>query len=196
MSPSKRARSAWEVSLHKYIIRDVRQAFATLHLWLVQADALRRGVRARAVHVLIMYPNGRRNVRYKSGTVNTPFTHKKGTHHRTDDEPQRRRRAASRAAREQLLHGVARLEAHRGAFLPPGDGTPCGIDEPLLEDLVEDVLEVEEVRGVADVDELCSHLFARARRLVVRDPELGRGAVSGDGDGAGGRGGDVGVSVE
>src|SRR5260221_14757648 len=64
--------------------------------------------------------------------------------------------------------------------------TEChvGIDEPLLEDVVEDVLEVEEVRGGADVDELRSHLFARARRLVVRDPELGRGAVSGDGDSA------------
>jgi hypothetical protein len=31
---------------------------------------------------------------------------------------------------------------------------------------------------------------------VVRDPELGRGAVSRGGDGAGGRGGHVGVSVE
>ena len=72
----------------------------------------------------------------------------------------------------------------------------CGIDEPLLEDVVEDILEVEEVRGVADVDELRSHRFARARRLVVRDPELGRGTVSGDGDSAGGRGGHVGVSVE
>ena len=85
------------------------------------------------------------------------------------DETQRRRRTASRAAREQLLHGVARLEARRGAFLPPGDGTLFRIDEPLLEDVVEDVLEVEEVRGVADVDELRGHLFARARRLVVRD---------------------------
>jgi len=56
------------------------------------------------------------------------------------------------------LHGVGRF----GAFLPPGDGTPFRIDEPLLEDVVEDVLEVEEVRDVADVDELRGHLFARA----------------------------------
>ena len=93
---------------------------------------------------------------------------------------------------------MARLEARRGAFLPPGEGPPFRIDEPLLEDVVEDVLEVEdsEVRGVADVDELRGHLFASARRLVVRDPELGRGAVSGDADGAGGRGGHVGVSVQ
>jgi len=137
----------------------VRQAFATLHLWLVQTDALRRGVRPRAVHVLVMYPNGRRNVRYRSGTVNTLFIHKEGTHHRTNDKTQRRHRAASRAAREQLLHGVARLEARRSAFLPPGDGTPFRTDELLLEDVVEDVLEVEEVRGVADVDELRGHLF-------------------------------------
>jgi len=135
----------------------VHQAFAALHLWLVQTDALRRGVRPRAVHVLVIYPNGRRNVRYKSGTVNTPFAHKKGTHHRTYDETQRRRRTASRAARKQLLHGVARLEARRGAFLPPGDGTPFRIDEPLLEDMV------EEVCGVADVDDLRGHLFVRTR---------------------------------
>ena len=120
---------------------------------------------------------------------------KRATHH-TDDEAQRRRRAASRAAREQLLDGVARLEASRGALLPPGDGAPFRIDEALLEDVVEDVLEIEEERGVADVDELRGHLFACARRLVVRDPELGRGAVSGGGDGAGGRGGHVGVGVE
>jgi len=100
------------------------------------------------------------NGRYKSGIVNTPFSHKRGTHHRTNDETQRRRRAASRAAREQLLHGVARLEACRGAFLSPGDGTPFRIDEPLLEDVVEDVLEVEEVRGIGDVDKLRGHLFA------------------------------------
>ena len=198
-----RARSAREVSLRKYIIRDVRHAFAALHLWLVQTDALRRGVRARAVHVLVMYPNGRRNVRYTNqgnvnDTVNSHIydTTKKQVTHRTDDETERRRRAAPRAAREQLLDGVARLEARRGAFLPPGDGTPFRIDEALLEDVVEDVLEVEEVRGVADVDELRGHLFARAGRLVVRDPELGRSAVSGEADRAGGRGGHVGVGVE
>ena len=133
------------------------------------------------------------------------YTHETNTHkkkkrkkatHRTDDEAQRERRAASRAAREQFLDGVARLEARRGAFLPPGDGAPFWIDEALLEDVVEDVLEVEEERGVADVDELRGHLFACARRLVVRDPELGRGTVSGSGDGAGGRRGHVGIGVE
>ena len=60
--------------------------------------------------------------------------------------------------------------------------------------MVEDVLEVEEVRGVADVDELRGHLFARARCLVVRDPELGRSAVSGDGDATGAEA-DMSVSV-
>jgi len=65
-----------------------------------------------------------------------------------------------------------------------------------LEDMVEDVLEVEEVHGVTDIDELRGHLFARARRLVVRDPELGRSAVSRDGDGVGGRSGHISVSVE
>jgi hypothetical protein len=49
--------------LRKYIIRDVRQAFAALHLWLVQTNALCCGVRTRAMHVLVMYPKGRRNVR-------------------------------------------------------------------------------------------------------------------------------------
>src|SRR5712691_12655071 len=79
---------------------------------------------------------------------------------------------------EQLLHSVAR----QGAFLPPGDGTPFRIGKLFLEDMVKDVLEVEEVHSVADIDELRGHLFARALRLVARDPELGRSAVSGDGD--------------
>jgi hypothetical protein len=42
----------------------------------------------------------------------------------------------------------------------------------LLEDVVEDVLEVKEVRGIADVDELGGHLLVRTGRLVVGDPEL------------------------
>src|SRR5260221_6988402 len=79
------------------------------------------------------------------------------------------------ATREQLLDGVAHLEARQGAFFPPSNGTPLRIDEPLLEDVVEDVLEVEEVRGVANVDELRGHLFSCARRLVVheRSDEVG-----------------------
>jgi len=90
------------------------------------------------------------------------------------------------------LHSVA----HQGAFLPPGDGTPFRIGKLFLEDMVKDVLEVEEVHSVADIDELRGHLFARALRLVARDPELGRSAVSGDGDGVGGRSGHVSVSVD
>ncbi len=93
----------------------------------------------------------------------------------TDDKTQRRRGAASCAACEQPLDGVARLEARRGAFFPPSNGTPCRIDKPLLEDMVEDVLNVEELRGVADVDELRSDLFTCMRCLVVceRSDEVG-----------------------
>ena len=74
---------------------------------------------------------------------------------------------------EEVLNSVAGLEAHRGAVLPPGDGTPLGIHEALLKDVVEDILEVEDVNAVADVKELCGSLLVSAGRLVVGDPELG-----------------------
>jgi hypothetical protein len=52
-----------------------------------------------------------------------------------------------------------------------------------LKNVFKDVLEVEQLRGVADVDELRGHLPVHARRLIVRDPKFGRrtrrGAVSG-----------------
>jgi len=67
---------------------------------------------------------------------------------------------------------VARLETRGGALLPPSDGAPLGVDESLLEDVVEDVLEVEEVQGVGDADKLRRQLLVRARRQLVRDPEL------------------------
>jgi len=82
-------------------------------------------------------------------------------------------RGAAGAAREQVLDGAAGLQTHGGAVLPPGDGAPLGIDEALLEDVVEDVLKVEQVRSVADVDELGSDLLVRTRCLVVGNPELG-----------------------
>ena len=43
----------------------------------------------------------------------------------------------------------------------------------MLEDVIENVLEVEQLRGIADVDELSGDLLVRARRLVVGDPKLG-----------------------
>ena len=54
---------AREVPLREDIIRDMRQALTALHLGQIEADTLRRGMRARAVHVLIVNPNSRRNVR-------------------------------------------------------------------------------------------------------------------------------------
>ena len=38
----------------------------------------------------------------------------------------------------------------------------------MLEEVAEDVFEVKEVHGVADVDELCSDLFMCTRCLVVK----------------------------
>src|SRR5260221_12290639 len=67
-------------------------------------------------------------------------------------------RAASCAAREQLLHGAARFEVDRGPST--SDRTPFRINKPLLEHVVKDVLEVEEGRGIIDVDELRGCLFA------------------------------------
>jgi hypothetical protein len=40
----------------------------------------------------------------------------------------------------------------------------------LLEDVVENVLEIEEVRGIVDIDELGGDLLMNAGRLVVGDP--------------------------
>jgi hypothetical protein len=52
-----------------------------------------------------------------------------------------------------------------------------------LKNVLKDVLEVKQLRGVADVDKLRGHLPMHTRRLVVRDPKFGRrarrGAVNG-----------------
>lgn len=94
------------------------------------------------------------------------------TRPRTDNEVERGLGGAASAAREQVLDGAAALQTRGGAVLPPGDGTPLGINETLLEDVVEDILKVEQVRGVADIDELSSDLLLCTRRLVVGNPEL------------------------
>jgi len=90
----------------------------------------------------------------------------------TDDEVQRGFGGVSGTAGEQVLHGAAGLDTRGGAILPPGDGAPLGVHEALLEDVVENVLEIEELRGVGDFDELGGDLLVRAGRLVVSDPEL------------------------
>lgn len=92
---------------------------------------------------------------------------------RTDNKVERSLGGAASAAREQVLDGAAGLQTHGGAVLPPADGAPLGVDESLLEDVIEDVLKVEQVRSVADIDELSSDLLVRTRRVVVGDPELG-----------------------
>jgi hypothetical protein len=51
----------------------------------------------------------------------------------------------------------------------------------LLEDVIEHILEIEDVRLIATVDELCSHMFVGARHLVVGNPEL-RGATASRGN--------------
>jgi len=91
----------------------------------------------------------------------------------TDDEVEGGFGGASGAACEEVLDSVAGLETHGGAVLPPRDGTPLGIHEALLEDVVENVLEVENVGSVADVEELGGDLLVGAGGLVVGDPELG-----------------------
>lgn len=94
------------------------------------------------------------------------------TRPRTDNKVERGLGGAAGAAREQVLDGAAGLQTHGGAVLPPGDGAPLGVDESLLEDVIEDVLKVEEMRSVADIDELSGDLLLRTGRLVVGDPEL------------------------
>jgi hypothetical protein len=78
---------------------------------------------------------------------------------------------------------MARLETRRGTFLPPRNGAPLGVHEPLLKNVVEDILEVEQLRGVADVDKLRGHLPVHSRRLVVRDPKIDGSTVTSDGSG-------------
>jgi len=41
----------------------------------------------------------------------------------------------------------------------------------LIQNVVKDVLEVENLRGVADVEELCGDLLVGAGRLVVGNPK-------------------------
>jgi hypothetical protein len=95
----------------------------------------------------------------------------------TNDEVKRRFGGAAGTARKQVLDGGACLETRRGAVLPPDDRAPLRVHISLLEDVVEDILKVVQVRPIATVNELCSHLLRRARCLVVSDPEL-RSAVS------------------
>lgn len=107
-----------------------------------------------------------------------PSTREKKVSTHTYDKTKRGRGGISDSTSEQVLDGVASLEPCRGAFFPPGDGTPFWVHESLLEDMVEDILEIDQGRPVADVNELCGHRPLRARRLVVGDPELtGRTAV-------------------
>ena len=50
----------------------------------------------------------------------------------------------------------------------------------MLRDVVEDVLEVKEMRGLADVDELRGHLVTCARRQVVHEGSDEVGVLGGE----------------
>jgi hypothetical protein len=100
----------------------------------------------------------------------------------TDDKVQSSLWGGSSTASEQVLDSGTSLDAHRGAVLPPGDRAPLGIYKSLIENVVEDVFEIEEVRRVADIEKLCGNLLVGAGRLMVGDPEfvtLGLGTVGG-----------------
>jgi len=147
----ERTRLGGKIPLGEDVVREVRET-VTLEVRLVETDALGRSNLVRAVHIFIVHPNGLGDVR--------------------DNKMERGLGGAASAAREQVLDGAAGLQTRGGAVLPPGDGAPLGVDESLLEDVVEDVLKVEQMRSVADIDELSSDLLLRTRRLVVGDPEL------------------------
>lgn len=168
---------AREISLREDVIRDVREAFTALHVRRVEADTLRRSAMMmmmhmcmRTVHIFIMHPNSSRSVRcmsFQSAQFLGQQIKRASMH--TYDETKRGCRGVSNAASEQILDGVARLETRGGDLFPIGDRAPLRVHEPLLEDVVEDILKVEHV---GDVNELCSHRPLRARRLVVGDPEI------------------------
>jgi hypothetical protein len=120
------------------------------------------------VHVFVVHPNSQWDIRCIH--VHISSLNEKMTQH-TNDEAQRGIGGAAGAAREQVPNGIARFETNERAVLPPDDRSPLRIYEPLLEDVVEDILEIVKVTAV---DELSSHLFVGARRLVVGDPEFRR----------------------
>ena len=102
----------------------------------------------------------------------------------TDDETQRGLRATPDSELQQLLHTMSRLDAHTIMLLPPGHRPILRVDEALLEDVLEHILEIRERMLELQVDELCGGRLARARGLVVYQPELG---VVCHGEGGGGR---------
>jgi len=126
----------------------------TLEVRQIEADALGRGLGASTVYLFVVHPDGHGDIH--------------------NDEAKRALGGVSGTSREQVLDGAASLETNAGAFLPPDNRAPLGVHKSLLENVVEDVLEVEETHGVADVDELGSGLLVSAGRLVIGDPELGR----------------------
>jgi len=161
-----------EIALGEDVVRDVCQTLA-LEVRQVKTDALGRSELVHAVHILVMHPNGLGSVRYINiiGQIpsRAPRIKKKSL---TDDKVDSGLGGVASTAREQVLDGAAGLQTHSTAVLPPGDRAPLGVNKPLLEDVVEDVLKVEQVRSIADVDKLSSDLLVRTRRLVVGDPEL------------------------
>jgi len=140
-----------EISLGEDVVREVRQTI-TLEVRHVETDALGRSDLVRAVHIFIVHPDDLGNIR--------------------DNKVERGLGGVASAAREQVLDRAAGLQTHGATVLPPGDRAPLGVDESLLEDIIEDVLKVEQMRSVADIDELSSDLFVGTRSLVVCDPEL------------------------
>jgi len=146
------ARLAREVPLGEDMVREFRQAF-TFEMRHIEANALGCSLGVSTVHIFVMHPDGRGDIR--------------------DNEAERGIGRASGTTGEQVLDGAAGLQTHEGVVLPPGDRAPLGINEALLENVVEDVLEVEEAHHVANVDELGSDLLLSAGRLVVGDPEVG-----------------------
>jgi len=147
---------ARKVAFGEDVVRDVSQALA-LKVRQVKADTLGSGILMPGVHVFVVHPNGKWDIR--------------------DDEVECSFRSATSTADKQVLDGAACLETDGSAVLPPDDRAPLGVHESLLEDVIEDVLEVIQVCPVADIDELGSDLLVGARRLMVGDPEL-RSAVS------------------
>jgi len=149
----ERSRLAGEISLGKDMVGEVCQAL-TLEAWQIEADALGGSLGTCTVHVFIVHPDGHGGIH--------------------DDEVKGGFRATASTASEQVVDGGAGLETQGGAVLPPDDRTPLGVYKSLLENVIEDVLEVKEMPGITDVEELSGNLLVDARRLVVGDPELSR----------------------
>ena len=79
------------------------------------------------------------------------------------------------------MNGGAGLQMHRSAVFPPDNRAPLSVHKSFLENVVKDILEIEQVRSIADINKLGGDLLMRTGRVMVGDPELSRLGLGAEG---------------